>query len=129
MKKLSFVISLYFLGLSAYSQNYINYSKKEITNALSFKGESYESKYTAEGTPYVITQDRILNTIKAYYFDKDNLCYLYMVSYFDIEYSSLVDLLDKNYSRSGNYWYSTNSKINIKYDSEYKCYEVAFVRK
>ena len=129
MKKLSLAISLYFLGLAAYSQNYINYSKREIINGLTEKGNGYESKYTTDGTPYVISQDRILSTIKMYYFDQSNLCYLYVVSFFDMNYSTLIDLLDKDYVKSGNYWYSTDSKISVKYNSEYTCYEVVFVRR
>lgn len=129
MKKLSLLISIYFFSLSAYSQNYINFSKREIINALSFKGDNYELKLTSDGSQFLISQDRVLNTLKSYYFDESNLCYLYVNSHFDIEYSLLVELLDKNYTRSGSYWYSSDSKINIKYNSEYSCYQVIFVRK
>lgn len=122
------LIFLFAMCFVSYSQNYIDYSRREIMNSFNERGDSYDTKYLKDGTPYLIIQDRVLSTVQMYYFDSSNKCCLYVICHFDTDYSLLIELLDKNYSRDGTYWYSSNSKINIKYSSEYGCYQVIFVR-
>ena len=111
------------------AQNYMDYSQKEIINALSLKGESYDFDYTKDGTKYLYVTDRIFNTYKYYYFDDNNRCFTYMVIYGKADYSILIELLDKNYTRSGSRWYDENCTATLEYNSELKSYVTTFVRK
>ena len=128
MKKL--LIAVFLLTASfCKSQNYIDYSRREIMTEFDRKGDSYSFHTSDYGQLFMSISDRSLGTYKFYYFTDGNVCNMYMIIYTDWTYSSLTSGLDKEYSKSGNKWYSQNSEIEVNYNSKVGGYEVVFTKR
>ena len=124
MKKIIFTLLFSLFTILGYSQNFIGNSTRDINKSLDEKGFILGQGYTDDGVFYITGSDK--ESVRIYYFAKNNVCYMYALSYIGYTYANIKEAL-----KSVGYWESTNGNFytdryqaSIVWFNEYSCYFV-----
>jgi hypothetical protein len=106
------------------AQNYVDFSRYDIENAMQLKGFTTSYDKTDDGTLFLTASSS--QQVRIYYFNKNNVCIRYVYTIEDASYSLLEQALKSNgYERySDGFFYYKKYKANIVYTDILKCWVV-----
>lgn len=130
MKNLILTISLLLTSVVSYSQNLIGSSLRDVNKELDSKGFIINQGWTNDGLYYTSGADK--QTFRIYYFTKQNICFMYAISFFGLTYrENEALLLSTGYWKSSNqdYYVNDNYMATIIWMHEYQEYFITILPK